>query len=92
MQFFNDGLYLGGRTYKDLDDFLLAECDGAWIAWDANDIMTLMNTWQSGDISKTSRINALQQGDLTLTLAQIKAKVLLMPAKGDMLFPVRSPF
>lgn len=51
--------------------------------------MILLNTWQAGDISKTSRSSAHQQGDLTSVLADIKAKVLLLPAKGDMLFTVR---
>ncbi|KAF7799742.1 hypothetical protein EIP86_010984 [Pleurotus ostreatoroseus] len=47
-----------------------------------------MNTWQAGDISRTSQTSTLEQGDLVAALAKIKAKVLLMPAQGDMLFPV----
>ncbi|KAF7799744.1 hypothetical protein EIP86_010986 [Pleurotus ostreatoroseus] len=71
-----------------MDDYFLAECDGLYIHWDANDLLALMNTWQAGDISRTSQTSPLEQGDLAAALAKIKAKVLLMPAKGDMFFPV----
>ena len=78
--------------FTDLDDFIMAVCDGAWGHWDANDVMTLMNTWQAGDISKTSCIDPQHRGDIAFALSRIKAKVLLMPATGDMLFTVRSLF
>ncbi|KAJ3557868.1 hypothetical protein NM688_g1236 [Phlebia brevispora] len=87
-QFFRERLYLRGRMYTDLKDFLRAEGDGGWLNWDANDMLTLIDTWQSGDISKTSRVNVLEQGELESTLAGIKAKALVMPSKEDMLFPI----
>ncbi|KAJ3557866.1 hypothetical protein NM688_g1238 [Phlebia brevispora] len=87
LKFWNDGLYLGGRMYKDLDDWLLDQCDGPWGHWDANDILTLANTWQAGDISKITSFGPSLQGDITAALTGIKATALLLPAKGDFLFP-----
>ena len=52
--------------------------------WDANDLVTLVNTWQSGDISKIRH-----NGDLGVCLSQITAKGLIMPSKTDLYFPVR---
>ena len=66
-----------------------AESEGAWLSWDANDLLTLITTWQTGDISKTSEVGALAQGDLAQALAGIKPKALIMPSQSDMLFNVR---
>ena len=82
-------MYLRGNTYTDLQDYHRAESEGAWLSWDANDMYTLASTWQSGDISKTSRIEASQQGNLENALASIKAKALILPSKDDMFFTVR---
>ena len=76
-------------TYTDLHDFLRAEGEGVWKAWDANDLHTLATTWQTGDISKTSKVDALAQGDLVQVLSRIRAKALLMPSQTDVFFSVR---
>ena len=51
--------------------------------WDANDLITLLHTWQSGDISKIR-----DGGDLEKALKSITAKALIMPSKTDLYFPV----
>ncbi|KAF7799746.1 hypothetical protein EIP86_010988 [Pleurotus ostreatoroseus] len=87
-EFYNEHMYLRGNTYTDLQDYHRAESEGAWLSWDANDMYTLASTWESGDISKTSRIEASQQGNLENALASIKAKALILPSKDDMFFTV----
>lgn len=70
--------------YSDLHAFLREEWEGGFLkGWDANDLVTLLHTWQAGDVS-TIRDN----GDLGKTLSGIKAKGLIMPCKTDLYFPV----
>lgn len=58
--------------------------EAAQLTWDANDLVTLFNTWQTGDASKINH-----NGDLTKCLASITAKGLIMPSKTDLYFSVR---
>lgn len=46
-------------------------------------MLTLLNTWQSGDISRVR-----DGGNLEAALKSIKAKGLIMPSKTDLYFPV----
>lgn len=85
-------MYLRGGAYTDLQDYHRSESEGAWLAWDANDLIALASTWESGDISKTSRVGVLEQGNLEAALAGIKAKALILPSKDDMFFTVRACF
>ncbi|KAG6861096.1 hypothetical protein C0995_004033 [Termitomyces sp. Mi166 len=50
--------------------------------WDANDLLTLLETWKSGDVSLVR-----DGGHLEKTLASIKARGLIMPCKTDLYFP-----
>ncbi|KAG6911138.1 hypothetical protein DXG01_003878 [Tephrocybe rancida] len=50
--------------------------------WDANDLLTLLETWKTGDISLIR-----DGGDLQKSLASIKARGLIMPCKTDLYFP-----
>lgn len=59
--------------------------------WDANDMLTLLRTWQMGDVSKASAVAPSLQGDLASVLKTIKAKGLIMPSKTDLYFPVCLP-
>ncbi len=79
--FFRRGLY------RELGyDSLEALLDG-WAqdhrAWDANDLLAMMYSWQRADISD----NALYQGDLPRALAAIQARTIVMPASSDLYFP-----
>lgn len=71
--------------YTDLHAFLREDWEAGFLnGWDANDLLTLLHTWQIADIS-TVRDN----GDLAKTLGAIKAKGLIMPCKTDLYFTVR---
>ena len=68
-----------------MDSFLRDRWEGRFLAsWDANDMLTLLRTWQKGDISKVAGGN----GNLEETLKGIKAKGLIMPCKTDLYFTV----
>ncbi|OBZ70944.1 Homoserine O-acetyltransferase [Grifola frondosa] len=74
-----------------LDDFLRAEWEGGFVTtWDANDLLTLLNTWQTGDISTVGGVNP-NGSDVDTAFANslegIKAKGLIMPCKTDLYFP-----
>ena len=70
--------------YPDLNSWLLENWEGRYVAeWDANDMLTLLNTWQNGDISQVR-----DGGDFEAALRSIKAKGLIMPSKTDLYFPV----
>lgn len=75
------------HRYPDLNSWLRERWEGSYVAyWDANDMLTLLDTWQSGDISQVR-----DKGDLMAALMSIKAKALIMPCKTDLYFPVRAP-
>ena len=60
---------------------------GFWEGWllskDANNLLTMLWTWQNGDISN----NPIYNGDYPKALAGIKAKAIVMPASTDLYFP-----
>jgi len=75
--------YLFNGQYANLESFLRDRWEGRFLAfWDANDMLTLLRTWQKGDISKVTGGN----GNLEETLKGIKAKGLIMPCKTDLYF------
>ena len=76
--------------YTDLGDFLRSEWETGYLTyWDANDMLTLLKTWQLGDISRVKGVEQSLQGDLVGVLSSITAKGLIMPCKTDLYFPVR---
>ncbi|KAL6300491.1 homoserine O-acetyltransferase [Sparassis latifolia] len=77
--------YLENGKYASLDDFLRAEWEGGYLEWDANDLLTLLDTWQTGDITTVSGVAGA--GNFTNCLASIKPKGLIMPCKSDLYFP-----
>ncbi|ESK97072.1 homoserine acetyltransferase family protein [Moniliophthora roreri MCA 2997] len=76
----NYHLYNG--TYPDLNAFLREVWEFGFLSWDANDLLALMHTWQTGDVSTVQ-----DGGDLGKCLTNIKAKGLIMPCKTDLYFP-----
>jgi homoserine O-acetyltransferase len=74
--------YLYGNRYTNLDTFLREEWEAGFLtSWDANDMLTLLHTWETGDVS------SLRHGrDLAKCLSEIKAKGLIMPCKTDLYF------
>ncbi|KAG8213963.1 Alpha/Beta hydrolase protein [Butyriboletus roseoflavus] len=82
-EWFRKKLYLFDGTYSDLHTFLREEWEAGFLeGWDANDLITLLHTWQAADVS-TIRDN----GDLGKSLGAIKAKGLILPCKTDLYFP-----
>ncbi|CAL1706471.1 unnamed protein product [Somion occarium] len=93
--------YLYDGKYSDLNNWLHAEWEDGFLAiWDANDLLTLLETWQFGDVSKLDCLSTLDSsltreggsltggdGDLVGVLGRIKAKALIMPCKTDLYFP-----
>jgi homoserine O-acetyltransferase len=69
--------------YQSVEDFIV----GYWEDWfnlrDANNMVTMIHTWQAGDISD----NELYNGDFKKALGAIKAKAIVMPGNCDLYFP-----
>jgi homoserine O-acetyltransferase len=80
---FRENQHLQGGRYPDLATFLREDWEAHFLgSWDANDLLTLLDTWQTGDVSLVR-----DGGDLDKCLSQIKAKGLIMPSKTDLYFP-----
>lgn len=70
--------------YTSLNDFIRGDWEAGFLgSWDANDLLTLLDTWQKGDVSLVR-----DGGDYEKCLKAIKAKGLVMPSKTDLYFPV----
>lgn len=68
--------------YPDLESFMKERWEQNFVpAWDANDLLALLKTWQLGDISIVRH-----GGDLGACLAGIKARGLIMPCQTDLYF------
>ncbi len=80
--FYRDGLYreLGFDTIDDL----LKGWEQDHLAWDANDLLAMLWTWQRADISQTPGVD----GDFTKALSTISARSLIMPCDTDLYFTV----
>lgn len=70
--------------YSSLEDFLVAFWEGFFLPKDANNLLTMLWSWQYGDISA----NPVFNGDFKKALGAIKAKALVMPGEMDLYFPV----
>jgi homoserine O-acetyltransferase len=75
-----EDLKLGFET---LEDFLVGFWEGLFMERDANNLLTMLWTWQHGDISD----NALYNGDINKALGAIEAKAFVMPCRHDLYFP-----
>lgn len=53
------------------------------LAWDANDLLAMLWSWQQADISN----NPLYEGDFHRALRSIEAKAIVMPSATDLYFP-----
>ena len=51
--------------------------------WDANNLLSKLDTWQTSDIS----VGPIYNGDIEMALNAIKAKTILMPCMHDLYFP-----
>jgi homoserine O-acetyltransferase len=69
--------------YSSLEDFLVSFWEGFFLKKDANNLLTMLWTWQHGDLGATPGFN----GDLERALGAIRAKAIVMPAEKDLYFP-----
>ena len=81
--FYRHELDLKVLGYSSLEDFLVAFWEGFFLPKDANNLLTMLWTWQHGDISN----NEIYKGDYKKALAAIKPKAYVMPGKTDLYFP-----
>ena len=70
---------LGFETWEEL----LLDWERDHLAWDANDLLTKLHTWQLGDISANERY----RGDFERALGAIEARAILVPCTTDLYFP-----
>ncbi|KAI0805928.1 Alpha/Beta hydrolase protein [Xylaria sp. FL0064] len=81
--FYREKVYETHLGFKDLEEFMVE----FWEAWalskDPENMMTMLNTWQSADCSNQERY----KGDFELAMKSIKAKTLVLPGKTDLYFP-----
>lgn len=81
--FYRQKLDIEALGYSSLEDFLVAFWEGFFLPKDANNLLTMLWTWQHGDISD----NDLYGGDFEKALGAIKAKTFVMPGRTDLYFP-----
>ena len=81
--FFREEEYrkMGLASMEDVVRFL----EGFFRRRDANDLLTMLHTWQSADISANPRFGR----DFTAALGAIRARAIVMPCETDLYFRVR---
>lgn len=79
--FYREELYrkLGFERFEDL----LVDWERDNLTWDANDLLSMLWTWQRADISD----NPLYGGDFRQALASITARAIVIPCDQDLYFP-----
>jgi homoserine O-acetyltransferase len=82
--FYRAGLHLAALKAPDLETFLRTDWEERYHARRAANLYAQLVTWFHGDISA----NPLYNNDLVAGLNAIRAKVLLMPGRTDLYFPV----
>ncbi|KZT52217.1 homoserine acetyltransferase [Calocera cornea HHB12733] len=68
--------------YKDLDEYLVKYWDEGMGGMDANDLLSLVHTWQTGNVSNIPPYC----GDFEAALQAIEARALVMPSTTDQYF------
>jgi homoserine O-acetyltransferase/O-succinyltransferase len=70
--------------YTSLEDFLVGFWEGFFLdERDANNLLTMLWTWQHGDVGQTEGFD----GDTERALRSIQARAIVMPAEKDLYFP-----
>ena len=69
--------------YQSLEAFLVDYWEALYLSRDANNLLTLIWTWQHADISANDRYN----GDFVGALGGIRARTIVMPCTTDLYFP-----
>lgn len=69
--------------YVSLEDYLKNVWDGIYFHRDANDMLSLIRTWQLCDLAANPKYN----GDRAAAYGAIRARAILLPCKTDFYFP-----
>jgi homoserine O-acetyltransferase len=69
--------------YSSLEDFLVRYWEGLYLARDANNLVSMIRTWQGADVSANGRYG----GDFERAMGAIEARALVMPGRTDLYFP-----
>lgn len=69
--------------YETVEDYITGEWDKIYYHRDANDMLSLIATWQACDLGN----NPVYNGDTEAAYRAIKAKAILLPGSTDMYFP-----
>jgi homoserine O-acetyltransferase/O-succinyltransferase len=78
--FFRDALY-HNLGYATIEDYLLA-WEAEHLAWDANDLLAKLWTWEHADPAYEARF----AGNFTRAMASITAQTIVMPCDQDLYF------
>jgi homoserine O-acetyltransferase/O-succinyltransferase len=84
-EFYRDELWRESG-FGSVEDYLAGTWDTAFAHRDADNLLAQVATWQNGDISRCEAFD----GDLDRALANIRARMLLMPGQTDRYFDVRA--
>ncbi len=81
--FYREEIYLR-LGFTSLEDFIVRDWEARFRHHDGNDLLAMIQTWQSADIGSGTPFD----GDLLRALAAISAQALVMPSETDLYFPV----
>ncbi len=81
--FYREQVDIEKMGYASLEDFLIGFWENLFFCRDANNLLTMLWTWQQGDISN----NELYHGDFDKALSSIKSKAIVITGKHDLYFP-----
>ncbi|KAI0205214.1 Alpha/Beta hydrolase protein [Astrocystis sublimbata] len=81
--FYREKVYETYLGYKDLEDFMVAFWETWALSKDPENMITMLDTWQSADCSQQDAYG----GDFKLAMKSIKARTLVLPSKTDLYFP-----
>jgi homoserine O-acetyltransferase len=68
--------------YSSLEDYMLRYWEELFLARDANNVLSMINTWQNADLSANPEFS----GDYEAAMRAITAEAVLMPARTDLYF------
>lgn len=81
--FFRAELDRTALGFSSLEEHIVRFWEEAFRSQDANNLLTMLWTWQNADISANDVFN----GDYAAALATISAKAVVMPSQTDLYFP-----
>jgi len=80
--FYRDAMWRDAG-FSSLEDFLVTSWEANFLRRDANNLLSMITTWQRADVSANER----HGGDFAAAMAAIEAEVLVMPGRTDLYFP-----